>query len=74
MEITVGYCGDTLGQATRKYQIVDETISGKFVCKGMPWLNRRPDGSQYIANSITGLFLKDKSEFSNIHTENLEVE
>ena len=74
-KIKVGYAQDWMGQATRKYQIVAETISGEYVCCGMPEVIERLDGSagransRYIGNPATGLFLRDKSEFTDIKEE-----
>ena len=65
--ITVGVV-EMFGE-TRKYQIFDETISGKYVCRLMPQVMTRPDGSQYLAEAPYGLFLKSKTEFINVYKE-----
>jgi len=59
-----GLISDWTGGATHKIQIIDETISGKYVCRDMPIEMIRPwDGSTYLTDSVTsGIFLRDKKE------------
>ena len=71
-KIKVGYAQDWTGQATYKYQIVAETIEGSFLCRQAPFIVSRPDGTKYVASSMTGLFLRSKEEFSDIHEEMLK--
>ena len=67
--IRTGCASDWCGMATRKYQIIRETTDGQFVCQGMPEVIARPAGSKYVTNPMTGLFLRDKKEFTNVHEE-----
>ncbi len=68
-KVKVGYAQDWMGQSTQKRMIIDETISGKYVCEQMPITMTRQDGTKYLASSTTGFILKDKSEFTDIHEE-----
>lgn len=76
-KILTGITTDWLGQATKKYHIIDETLAGKFVCEGMPEVVERLDGSKsagranskYVCSPMTSLFLRNKSEFSDIKEE-----
>lgn len=70
--IKVGYTSDFFNMATKKYHILDETISGRFVCEGMPEVISRLDGSKYVSSPMTGLFLRDKRDFTNIKEEELK--
>jgi len=66
----VGYCEDWFGAASEKVVIIDETISGKYLCKKCPIEMTRLDGSKYLADiPSSGLFLRDKNTITNIHEE-----
>ena len=58
----VGFVSDWTGAATLKIIVIDETISGKYICKEAPFEMMRPDGTKYMAEGISGLFLRDKKE------------
>jgi len=65
----VGYGNDWTGASTRKYQIIDETISGKYILKQMPIEMINIHGEKYLAEPLTGLILRDKNEIFNIKEE-----
>ena len=73
MEIKGGYIQDFTGASTRKVMIVDETPT-KYVCRKAPFLVNDYYGKPYYTFGIDGIFLRDKSQFTDIHTETLEVE
>ncbi len=58
----IGYASDWTGAATQKLEIIDETISGKYVCRQVSFEVSRMDGSKYVVYGNTGLFLRDKGE------------
>ena len=64
-----GYVQDITGQATHKVVIVDETISGRYVLKQMPIKMVRSDGSWYLTDSLSSLFIRNKSEVKDIREE-----
>ena len=65
----VGFGQDWVGASTRQYQIIDETISGKYVLKQMPIEMTNIHGEKYLAEPLTGLILRDKNEIFNIKEE-----
>lgn len=65
----IGYCEDWTGGATIKIEIIDETISGKYLCQQAPFELMRPDGTKYLTHSLTGLFLRDKAKVKDIRGE-----
>ncbi len=65
----IGYCSDWFGQATTKVAIIAETISGKYVVRHMPTEMASIHGTKYLAEPLTGLILKDKSEVTDIKEE-----
>ena len=73
MLIKCGYAPDWTGQSSKRYWIIDETISGKYVVQDMPIKMQRLDNSCYLTQSLTGLHLKDKAEFTSVKEEELEV-
>lgn len=78
-KITVGIAQDLVGAATRKYQIIGELTrigqmeSTEYLCQGMPIIMTNTHGRKYISSPMTGLFIRDKSEFAEVHDEILEV-
>lgn len=62
-EMKILYANDWTDSATLAYEILDETISGKYVCRRAPTEMTRLDGSRYLADSVSGLILRDKKDF-----------
>ena len=67
--IKVGYAPDWTGNSYAKYQIIDETITSKFVCIKAPAVERGYWGEYHLVYSPTaGLCLIDKDEFIKTST------
>ena len=70
--IKIGYASDWTESCSSKYQILDETISGKYVCIKAPTVERGYWGQYHLVYSPTsGLCLIDKDEFTKIQKETL---
>ncbi len=74
MKIKVGYGQISYCESIEKVQILDETVSGKYVCCGMPIPMLSAHGTPYYASSLTGIFLRKKEDITNVHEEELEGE
>lgn len=70
-KIKVGIAEDWFGQAGRKYQIIAETTDGRYVCKHCPIQMKSIANNPYLAEPLTSLFLKKKSEISDIREEEI---
>ena len=68
-KITVGYTSDWTGGATEKWRIVDETVSGKYVCTRPPEIFTNVYGEPYLSHGQSGLILRDKNDFVNVHID-----
>jgi len=67
--IKVGYANDFTGATTQKWQVLDETITGKFVCIKAPAIERGYWGDTHLVYSPTaGLCLIDKDKFFKTST------
>lgn len=69
----VGYASDWTKGSTVKYEIIDETISGKYVVRVAQVKMKDVRNNDYLATALLGLFLRDKSEFSNICEEEINA-
>ncbi len=58
----IGFVSDWFGASSTKVIIIEETISGKYVCKQAPIDAMSYWGNNYEAESPVGIFLRDKSE------------
>ena len=67
----IGYCSDWMGQSTQKIVIIDETISGKYVCQFPPIEMTNVFGEPYLAQPLTGIFLRDKKDVKEVKNGNL---
>ena len=62
----IGFASDWTGAAAQRVVIVAETVDGRFVCKHAPIEMTDINGKPYLAESLTGLFLREKSEITDI--------
>ena len=72
IKIIVGYTNDWTDSATQRVEVIDKTLSGKYVCRKPPTVERGFWGHSYLSYDVTtGIFLKDRLQ--DIHEEILEL-